>query len=143
MNGKPFFDTNVLIYALVVGKDPRITHARNLIEAGGHVSVQVLNELVAVLRRKFAKPWKEIIDALRDLGEFCPSPRAITFRTHTKALEIAQRYDYRIYDALVIAAALEASATVLYSEDMRDGQVIEGLTITNPFRSSGRTAPRR
>jgi predicted nucleic acid-binding protein len=44
-----------------------------------------------------------------------------------------ERYGYYIYDALVIAAALEASCRTLYSEDMRDGQVIEGLTIRNPF----------
>ncbi|WP_252263399.1 hypothetical protein [Paracidobacterium acidisoli] len=40
---------------------------------------------------------------------------------------------YQIYDALVIAAALEAGCTTLYSEDMQDGQKIDGLTIRNPF----------
>ena len=55
--------------------------------------------------------------------------------THEAGVEIAQTYGYGIYDALVIAVALEASCSVLYSEDMHDGQRIEGVTIRNPFRS--------
>jgi predicted nucleic acid-binding protein len=51
------------------------------------------------------------------------------------ALRLASRYQYHIYDSLVIAAALQAACSILYSEDMRDGQVIEGLTIRNPFRA--------
>ena len=47
---------------------------------------------------------------------------------------IAARFGYRIYDSLIIASALEAACATLYSEDMQDGQVIEGrLTIRNPF----------
>ena len=45
-----------------------------------------------------------------------------------------QRYGYRIYDALMVASALEARCTILYSEDMQDGQVIDGgLTILGIF----------
>jgi predicted nucleic acid-binding protein len=47
--------------------------------------------------------------------------------------EIAERYRYSIYDSLIIVAALHAGASVLYSEDMRDAQTIDGLTIRNPF----------
>ena len=54
-------------------------------------------------------------------------------KTHQAALAISERYGYRVYDALVIAAALEASCKILYSEDMQDSQEIEGLTIRNPF----------
>jgi predicted nucleic acid-binding protein len=58
--------------------------------------------------------------------------------THERALAIAQRYGYRIFDALIIAAALEASCETLYSEDMQDGQRIGGATIRNPFGKGGR-----
>jgi predicted nucleic acid-binding protein len=49
-------------------------------------------------------------------------------------LAIAERYQYKFYDALIVASALEARCTILYSEDMQDGHVIDGrLTIRNPF----------
>jgi len=55
-------------------------------------------------------------------------------KTHDIALPIAAKYGYHIFDSLMIAAALQASCKTLYSEDMQDGQVIDGLTIRNPFR---------
>ena len=69
-------------------------------------------------------------------GRRGPPPLPITLATHEAALGIAARFGYRIYDSLIIASALEAACATLYSEDMQDGQVIEGrLTIRNPFRS--------
>jgi predicted nucleic acid-binding protein len=59
-----------------------------------------------------------------------------TLKTHERALRIAQRYGYHFFDALVIAAALEAGSSTLYTEDMQDGQAIEALTIRNPFSST-------
>jgi predicted nucleic acid-binding protein len=50
-----------------------------------------------------------------------------------KRLSDCKRYSYRIYDSLSVAAALESACDTLYSEDLRDDQVIEGLTIRNPF----------
>ena len=65
----------------------------------------------------------------------CPEPLPITMEMHEAARTIAAKHGYSIYDALVIAAALEAGCATLYSEDLRDGQVIDGqLTIRNPFR---------
>jgi predicted nucleic acid-binding protein len=52
---------------------------------------------------------------------------------YDRALDLQARYRYGFYDSLVIAAALDAGCTQLYSEDLQDGQRIEGLTITNPF----------
>jgi len=133
MPDKAFFDTNVLIYA-VAQKDPRGTRAEQLLAIGGMVSVQVLNEFVSVARRKIRMPWKDVIDALGAIRVLCPSPVPITVATHEAALRIAQKYGYGIYDALVAAAALEADCATLYSEDLHDGQRIDGVTIRNPFR---------
>ena len=59
----------------------------------------------------------------------------LTLDTHDSAVHIAQRYGYRIYDALVAASAIEANCDTLYSENLQDGQVIEDrLTIRNPFK---------
>ncbi len=80
-------------------------------------------------------PWDDVRFAIENIKALCPDPLSITIDTHGEALAIAERYGYRIYDALIVASALEARCTILYSEDMQDGQVIEKqLTIRNPFR---------
>jgi predicted nucleic acid-binding protein len=128
----PFFDTNVLIYAFK-RDDPRSEIAATLVAGGGIISVQNLNEFASVAVRKLAMPWKQVVEALSALRALCPSPVPLTVQTHEAALRIISRFGYSIYDSLVIAAALEAGCTVLLSEDLRAGQVIEGLTIRNPF----------
>jgi predicted nucleic acid-binding protein len=134
MSGSAFFDTNVFVYA-IVQDDPRSEKAEELIAEGGMVSVQVLNEFVDVVRRKARMPWNEVRFAIENIKALCPNPLPITTDTHREAVAIAERSGYRIYDALIVAAALEARCTILYSEDMQDGQVIDkSLTIRNPFR---------
>jgi predicted nucleic acid-binding protein len=133
MRDKPFFDTNVVLYAFRQD-DARSRVAETLLTAGGALSVQGLNEFVAVARRKLDKSWEEVHRALDILRVFCPQPVPLTVETHERAVHIAERYGYSIFDALMIAAALDVGAGTLYSEDMRDGQAIEGLTIRNPFR---------
>ncbi len=65
----------------------------------------------------------------------CPSKVPIEISTHEAALTIAENYGYEIYDALIVAAALEAGCATLCSEDLQHGQLIDGkLTIRNPFR---------
>jgi predicted nucleic acid-binding protein len=132
MNDKPFFDTNVILYAFRQD-DARGKMAETLLAAGGVLSVQVLNEFVAVARRKLDKSWEEIRRALDILRTFCPEAVPLTVETHERALHVAERYGYSIFDSLIIASALHAGASTLYSEDMQDGQAIDGLTIRNPF----------
>lgn len=133
ISAKAFFDSNVLIYAMVSG-DSRRERAQQLVAQGGVISVQVLNEFVAVARRKMRMPWEDVIEALDALRILFPSPVSITLDTHDAALRIAQQYGFGIYDAQITASALEARCTTLYSEDMQDGQVIDRqLTIRNPF----------
>jgi predicted nucleic acid-binding protein len=133
MSDSGFFDTNVLVY--VVGQnDARTAVAEALVAGGGVVSVQVLNELVSVARRKLGMTWEEVGDAVRAIRTLCPSVVPLTVETHDAGLRIAAQYGFQIYDALVVAAALAADCTTLYSEDLQDGQVIDGhLTIRNPF----------
>jgi len=128
-----FFDTNVLIYAVAEG-DPRNTKAEDLLASGGMISVQNMNEFVSVARRNILMPWRDVIEALDAFRILCPSPLPITLETHEAALKIAEKRGYGIYDALIIASALEAGCETLYSEDFQDGQIIDGqLTIRNPF----------
>jgi predicted nucleic acid-binding protein len=133
MNDRAFFDTNVLVYA-IGQNDARTPAAEALLSSGGVVSVHVLNELVSVARRKLGMSWDEVTEALAAIRTLCPSPVPITIETHEAALRIAVEYGYHIYDALVAAAALQANCTTLYSEDLQDGQVIDGrITVRNPF----------
>jgi predicted nucleic acid-binding protein len=133
MSDKAFFDTNVLVY--VVGqKDKRTETAEALLAAGGVISVQVLNELASVSRKKLGMSWEEVGEALTAIRTLCPSPVPLTTDTHDAGLRIAAKYGYTIYDSLIAAAALGAECDTLYSEDLQDGQVIEGrVTVRNPF----------
>ena len=132
MNDKPFFDTNVVLYAFRKD-DSRGQVAETLLAEGGSLSVQVLNEFVAVARRKLDRSWDEVRGALKILRVFCPEPVPVTVEIHERAARIAEQYGYSIFDSLIIAAALHAGSRTLYSEDMQDGHAIDGLTICNPF----------
>jgi predicted nucleic acid-binding protein len=136
MSDRPFFDTNILVY--VIGQhDERTAPAEALLAGGGIVSVQVLNELAAVAHRKLRMSWEEITEALAAIRMLCPAPVPLTVETHDSALRIASRYRFHTYDALVVAAALEAECTTMYSEDLQSDQVIDGtLTIRNPFSTT-------
>lgn len=134
MPAKNFFDTNILIYA-VAGNDPRAVKAEQLLANGGLVSVQSLNEFVAVARRKLNMPWKEVNEVLDLFATLCPDPVPISLDVHKTSRAIAEQHGYGIYDALQISAALESGCSTLFSEDLQDGQIIRRqLTIKNPFR---------
>jgi predicted nucleic acid-binding protein len=128
-----FFDTNVLLYALV-GDASLGEPSLALLEAGGTVSVQVLNECANTLRRKFSATWPQIAQASERIRELC-AVVPITEETHVRGLALAPRYSLSIYDGMIVAAAQLAGCTVLYTEDMHDGLVIERLTIRNPYRN--------
>lgn len=133
MSGKAFLDTNVLIYA-AIKNDARSARAEELLAIERVISVQVLNEFVAVARRTYQMPWDVLGVALQWIRILCPDPVPLTVDTHDEAVQIAEQYGYKIYDSLILAAALEAGCSTLYSEDMQHGQVIRGkLTIRNPF----------
>jgi len=131
-DAETFFDTNVLLY-LLSSDEIKADRSEDLIANGGVISVQVLNEFAAVSSRKLRMSWSEITEALGPVRAICRI-EPVTVETHDRAIEIAARYGYSIYDATIVASALRAGCTTLYSEDMQDGQVIdERLTIRSPF----------
>jgi predicted nucleic acid-binding protein len=134
MNGKVFFDTTILIYAISAG-DSRAAIAEGLLASGGNLSVQVLNEFAAVAKKKLKLSWDEVAEALDAARALCDAAAPLTVAIHEAALGIAERYGYHLYDALILAAALDAGCDVLYTEDMQDGQKVGALTIRNPFLS--------
>ena len=137
MNTVVFLDTNVLVYAITVN-DPKAAIAQAILSRPFILSVQVLNEYAHVLRRKLKWSWQDVAEALVAVRTLCPFATSITLDTHERAVALVAIHSFAFYDALIVASALDAGCTTLLSEDMQDGQVIEGrLTIRNPFRTGG------
>jgi predicted nucleic acid-binding protein len=128
-----FFDTNILLY-IASSDQAKADKAEATIAAGGAISVQVLNELTNVARRKMKLSWAEthsFLNMLRGLLAVHP----LTIETHETGLALAERYGLSIYDAMIAASALHAGCDTLWSEDMQHGMALdEGLRIVNPFR---------
>jgi predicted nucleic acid-binding protein len=127
-----FFDTSVLVN--IASEDTRkADQAEAKLAAGGAISVQVLNELANVARRKIRMSWadtRSLLDTLRSLLTVHP----LTLETHQTGLRLAERYGFSTYDAMVAASALHAGSGTLWSEDMQHGMKLEeGLRIMNPF----------
>ena len=130
--GKPFFDTNVLLYLFCGHHGDKAEKAEALLAAKGVVSVQVLNEFASAASRKSKMTWpaiREILDTIRAGCEVIP----LTVEIHEKALAIIEKYGFSFYDSLILAAASQAKCRTVYSEDMQHGQVVQGVTIRNPF----------
>jgi predicted nucleic acid-binding protein len=131
---RSFLDTNVILYAASTDAS-KAARAEALIDTGGLISVQVLNEITNVARRKMALAWPEVhalLDAVRGLLEVAP----LTVETHLEGLALSERYGLSVYDAMIVAAALEGQCETLWSEDMQDGLVINNrLIIRDPFRT--------
>ena len=129
---RAFSDTNILLYAF--SQDARRPRARAIVEMGGVISVQSLNEFVHVARRKLGFGWSEVRDAIAALLVYFPEVMSIDVELQRDALRLAERHMLSIYDAQIIAAALAAGCDLLYSEDMHHGLVVDGrLRIENPF----------
>ena len=124
-----FLDTNVFGYLLDSGKKEKI--ARRLASAQPHISVQVLNEFVAVCRKcgKDRETAYQLADAIANAS----TVHEITLSTYRLAQALATRYQLSHWDGLIVAAATLAQCETLYSEDMQDGLVIGTVKVANPF----------
>lgn len=127
-----FFDSNTLLYS--AGSDlAKAKRSDVLLARGGWVSVQVLNEIASVSQRKMHHDWRQTHDLLT-LVRTLTQVTDLSVELHERGLELAERYLLSVYDAMIVAAALETGCDTLYSEDMHHGLVVDGrLTIVNPF----------
>jgi len=127
-----FFDTNVLLY-LLSEESAKADRAEQTLAQGGFISVQVLNEFASVALGKFKMTHAEVRETLDTVRAMC-KVEPLTVGSHDLALQLAERYGYSIYDSTILASALKAKCVTVFSEDMQDGQLIEGsLVIRNPF----------
>lgn len=126
-----FADTNVILYLLDDG--PKADRAEEILGQRPRISVQVLNEALVNCRRKAGLSWKETGAFLAGVQSLCPVEN-LTVQTHQVGCALAEKYQLSVYDAMIVAAALIAGCTTLWSEDMHDGLLVEDqLRIFNPF----------
>ena len=129
-----FIDTNVILY-LASADTRKADQAERVIATGGTISVQVLNEITNVARRKMGMSWDDtraFLAVVRGLLSVEP----LTAQIHETAISLAERYSLSVYDAMIAASALHANCETLWSEDMQSGLVVEGrLRILNPFQA--------
>lgn len=133
-----FLDTNILVYQASSQDQQKASVAEQLVidaaKGMGAISYQVVQETMNTLLRKNLLPVGDdkaklyLHNVLAPLCKVHFSPVLLA-----SALDVRSRYKYGFYDSLIIAAALEAGCKVLYTEDLQDGQVIDGLCIVNPF----------
>ena len=128
---KPFLDTNILLY-LLSDQTAKADKAEQLLEAGGTVSVQVLNEFATVARRKAKLGWSEVQEALAAIRAACRVV-PLTVELHEEGLKVAERYEFSLYDSMIVAAATTTGCDTIYSEDLQDGQIIGHTRVLNPF----------
>jgi len=108
-----FFDTNVLVY-IASSRTPKADRAERLVRDGGIISVQVLNEIANVARRKMRLSWPETRAFLSLIRGLLPV-EPVTLKTHETGLALAERYRLSVYDAMIAASALLAGCNRLWS----------------------------
>ena len=137
MSDRAFVDTNVLIYLFGDEPDKQQRASELLISASPDttfvISTQVIGEFVnACLRRRLLSEAETaaLVDVFIDALEVW----RVEPETLKEGMRLKQRYGYAWWDSLLLATALEAGCTVFHSEDLQDGQRVDGrLRISNPF----------
>jgi len=126
-----FFDTNVILYLL--DASPKADTAERLLQSGGVISTQVLNEALVNCIRKADMSWAEAGEFLGGIRAIC-EVHDLTVDVHDAGRALGERYGFSVYDSMIVAAALVSGCSRIYSEDMQDGLLVEGaLRIVNPF----------
>jgi len=140
MNGRFFLDTNVFVYSLDKSSPTKQKRATELVREAvatgkGIVSYQVIQEFFNVALKGFADVMSVAEGEYYLASVFRPMLAVQSSQgLFADALRLYERYRLSWYDSLIVAAALEAECSVLYSEDMRHGQAFGDLHVNNPFR---------
>lgn len=136
MNDRAFLDTNILIYFYSENEAHKRNIAYRALDSYDCVtSIQAFNEASNVWIKKCAWSEKKIKEHLDNIELVCDEIMLIQRETINMALELKDRYGYSYYDCLMLASALEDKCNIILTEDMSDGQIINGeLKIINPFK---------
>jgi len=133
MNVDPFLDSNIFLYAFSVQDLSKQKRASDLVNAPAIISSQVINEVSNNMLKKFGFGNDEVAQFVIDCYEQYRVEN-ISKETFVRASSLRDSYHFSYYDSLIVSAALLAGCTILYSEDMQNGLIVDGvLTIVNPF----------
>lgn len=127
-----FLDSNIILYLLDAHTEKSVT-AEKLIRQNPHINAQVLVEVGNVCNKKYKWTKHQVCDFWYDLMSDC-QVSSISEHILAEAIYLTEKYDFQLFDAIIVSGALEAGCNVLYSEDMHHQLVVEGqLTIINPL----------
>jgi len=133
MNKTVALDTNILIYCHSNDEPDKQKIAVNLFSLYPVISTQVISEYLNVIKRKLKLPKDLIMDICLQNIELCIL-QPINISTLKLARVLIDRYDFQLFDSIIVASALEANCHILYSEDMMHGLLVDNrLRIINPF----------
>lgn len=129
-----FIDTNILIYCYSSTEPVKQQTAIQIAENNSaFVSTQVLNELSNVLLRKFNQPHSVVAKAIIEVASNF-NVHDVSTENIIAALLLSEKYKLSYYDSVIVSTALMCNCSILYTEDMQHGMVINDvLTVINPF----------
>lgn len=139
MKDKIFIDSNIFIYAFLEGTENNVKRLKtiqfleSLEDKTIVVSTQVLGEIYNTLNNKYMIKREDIIKKLDILSETA-LVKPLTIDTIKKCWNITLKHNYSYYDSLILTSAIEHECSFIYSEDMKNEHVIEGLKILNPYK---------
>jgi predicted nucleic acid-binding protein len=126
-------DTNVLVYLHEDTPSFKSEISKLIVQNLPVISSQVISEYINVLNRLIRSPKTVLIDHCITLTEDC-TIIGMDHEIMLKARELVTRYDFQIFDSIIVASALQAGCKILYSEDFQHYFVVENqLTIINPY----------
>ena len=135
MSDKIFIDSNILIYSIDSNDSVKQNIAKNIITELSNnaiISTQVLQEFYNVVTHKLGCPKDKAKQLVEDISEsFFIHQNSVNDIIH--AIEISIKTSFSFWDSLIISSAISEECTILYTEDLNDGQNVEGLTIKNPL----------
>ncbi len=133
-----FVDTNVLVYARDASEPEKQPLALAWLDTlwrsmRGRLSTQVINEYYVTVTRKL-DPGLTIEEAREDVrGLLTWDPLPLDSVVIEGAFEAQDCYGFSYWDALIVTAAQLSEAKFLLSEDLQDGQDLQGILVVNPF----------
>ena len=135
MRDKAFLDTNIIIYLYSEDDELKRNAACNILDNHDCVtSIQVMNESSNVWFSKSKWSEEKIKDHLDNIEVVCEDVLPVHRETINSAIYLKGRYNFSYFDSVMLASALESECKIIFTEDMSDGQVINGtLKIVNPF----------
>ena len=136
MNGNSFLDTNILVYLHDRQSPEKQKISKHLLYSGlrsgeACISSQVISEYFVTADNILRLPYAEIVQIIHQLGKL--PVIEVTYTMTVRAIARTKAYSISYWDALIVEAACCSGCSVLYTEDLQHGQVIDGIVAKDPY----------